>query len=216
MGDLPGAVLFDCDGVLVDSETLVLPLLRDDLATYGLDLSLNEVTEIFVGGTIAGDADQARALGAALPEDWVARFYKKMFAVLAERVEPIPGAGPLVESLIAAGVRLAVASNGPMAKMEITLSRSRLWDRFAPHIYSAHDVARPKPAPDVYLHAAARLGVAPAECVVVEDSASGARAGRAAGMRVIGFARVGQQTELSPYCDAVVRDMGELAGVLGL
>ena len=216
MAKLPAAVLFDCDGVLVDSEVLTNRLMRDDLAAHGLDLTLEQMMALAVGGTIAGVADKARGLGARLPDDWVPRLYDKMFAALEQEVEAVPGAVDLVARLAGAGVAMAVASNGPRAKMQITLTRTGLMGRLAPHVYSAQDVPHPKPAPDVYLLAAAQLRQPPEHCVVIEDSAAGAQAGKAAGMRCIGFAAMGQAADLAPHCDSIAKDMAEVAQALGL
>lgn len=216
MVDRPDAVLFDCDGVLVDSEKLTNQLLREDLARHGLDLSLEHVTREFTGGTMYTVAERARVLGAKLPGDWVPGFYDRMFEVMASEVEPVRGASDLIDDLLSAGVKMAVASNGPAAKMEITLRRAGMWDRLSPHIYSAQDLEQPKPAPDVYLHAASQLGAIPEKCVVIEDSLSGAQAGQAAGMRCIGYAPHGQAQDLAAYCDAVFTDMGMMAEALSL
>jgi len=204
------AVLFDCDGVLVDSEPITNRLLRDDLARHGLDMPLNDVMSLFVGGTMEDVAQQARDHGAALPATWVEDFYQIMFAGLAETVEAVPFVSDLLDRLSDMGVACAVASNGPLAKMDITLRRTGLFERLSPHIYSARDLERPKPAPDVYLHAAAQLGVSPQHCIVIEDSVSGARAGRAAEMRCIGFAARGQGGQLVLHCDVVIHDMREV------
>ena len=216
MGELPDAVLFDCDGVLVDSDAVCAPVLRQDLQERGLRVSAEEAAEIYSVGTMEQTAAEAARRGADIPDDWVPLFYEKMFDALRMGTEPVAGVSELLDRLIAAGVPRAVASNGPVAKMEITLAGAGLIDRLRPHVYSARDLPRPKPAPDIYLHAARRLGVAPRACVVVEDSASGARAGQAAGMRVIGFAAMGQGGALAPYCDRVVGSMAELANELGL
>ncbi len=210
------AVLFDCDGVLVDSEGLSVALFRTDMAQRGLVLSEAEASEIFIGGTMEHTARQAAMRGASLPDDWVDQFYTLMFAALAEEVEAIAGVEALLQTLADAGLACAVGSNGPYAKMEITLKRTGLWDRFDPHIYSARALGRPKPAPDIYLHAARQIGVAPAACVVIEDSPSGARAAQAAGMRCIGYATAGQDAVLAPHCDIVIGDMKEVAALLGL
>lgn len=212
----PQAVLFDCDGVLVDSEPITIRLLRDDLAAHGLGLTVDQIMSIFVGGTIEGGADKARRLGARLPNDWVDRFYQRMYAALRVEVEPIPGVADLLLRLTRAGVKIAVGSNGPRAKMEITLGRAGLMDLLAPHVHSAQDHPRPKPAPDVYLHAASQLHVAANDCVVIEDSGSGAQAAVAAGMVCIGFATEGQDAQLAPYCDVIVGDMDALARHLGV
>ena len=217
---LPGAairaVIFDCDGVLVDSEGITNRLLRDDLAGRGLDLPLDQVMTTFVGGTMEGVAAEAVRLGADLPGDWVDLFYVKMFAALGAEVEAVSGVADLLAQLQRAGIARAVGSNGPLAKMDITLRRTGLLDWLSPHIYSARDLENPKPAPDIYLHAAGCLGVAPEHCVVIEDSTSGARAAQAAGMRCIGFAEAGQGAKLEAHCDTVVSDMQSVAPLLGV
>jgi len=186
------AVLFDCDGVLVDSEPLTNALLAEDLTASGLPVAPQDCMALFVGGTIAGVADEARRRGARLPDDWVADFYARMFARLAVGCPAIPGAEAAVGRLAAAGLGLAVGSNGPLRKMEITLGQHPgLRAPFGGHVWSAQVLGRPKPDPLVWLHAAARLGVDPADCVVIEDSATGARAARAAGMRCLGYAPEG-------------------------
>lgn len=210
------AVLFDCDGVLVDSEMLTNQLLRDDLAKRGLELTLEQTMDHFVGSTMWGVAKKAVELGAALPDDWIATFYAKMYDRLSDKVEPVPGAANLLDRLIDLGIQVAVGSNGPVSKMEITLNKTDLMSRVSPHVYSSQDLAHPKPAPDVYLHAAERLGVSPDACIVIEDTVSGAKAAVAAGMRCIGFAPMGQASELSPYCIFTVTSMAELGERLGV
>lgn len=212
----PDLVLFDCDGVLVDSEHITSRILRDDLAVHGLDVPVAQIDALFVGGTMAGVMHTARSMGAVLPEDWLDHIYEKVFSALGEQCEPIPGIEGVLDVLDAAGVSYAVGSNGPIAKMDVTLRCTGLWSRFEGHVYSAHDCAASKPAPDVYLKAAAEAGIMPARCAVIEDSVTGARAGVAAGMPVFGFARGGSQDKLAPHCAALFDDMGQLAGLLGL
>lgn len=217
---LPGgairAVIFDCDGVLVDSEGITNRLLRDDLAQHGLNMPLDQVMSTFVGGTMEGVAAEAIRLGAALPDAWVDLFYVKMFAALEAEVEAIPGVADLLAGLHRSGIARAVGSNGPLAKMDITLRRTDLLEWLAPHVYSARELAQPKPAPDIYIHAARCLDVSPDHCVVIEDSASGARAAQAAGMRCIGFAAAGQDDALAPHCDALAADMAAVGRLLGI
>ncbi len=211
----PKAVLFDCDGVLVDSEHLTNQLLRDDLAARGLEMTIAEVMGLFIGGTTEGVMEEARRLGAEMPDDWVSLFYEKMFQALEHQVEAVAGVTDLVDTLLARGIKMAVASNGPSQKMEITLGRTGLLPKLAPYIYSARDLGSPKPAPDIYLHAAAQLGIDPVDCVVVEDSVSGAKAAQAAKMRCIGFAAEGQGPKLAPHCNVIAEDMGQVARALG-
>jgi len=213
---VPKLVIFDCDGVVVDSEPLTLQLIRDDLAARGLPLDLSKVTDLFVGGTIAGAGAQARAMGADISADWADLIYDKVFAALARSVEPIPGIGAVLDRLDRQGIPYAIGSNGPHRKMEITLARCGLSARFAGRTYSREDVAAPKPAPDVYLLAASQAGVAPQDCVVIEDSATGAQAAVAAGMAVFGFARETPRTKFEGLTELLFDDMAQLPALLGL
>ena len=210
----PDLVLFDCDGVLADSESITTRVIRDNLALHGLDLSVARIDALFVGGTMTGVMETSRAMGAVLPDGWLDHIYGAIFAGLEAECLPVPGIEGVLDALDAAGIPYAVASNGPVAKMDVTLRKTGLWPRFSGHVYSAHDCAASKPAPDVYLMAAG--DVSPERCVVVEDSATGARSGQAAGMRVYGFARGGPRAKLRPHCTAIFDDMAELLGLWGL
>ena len=212
----PGYVLFDCDGVLVDSEPITNRILRDDLADHGLDLRLDQIFEMFVGGTMQGVMTRAREMGATLPDTWLDHIYARMFAALEAECVVIPGVPAMLDALDAAGVGYAVGSNGPVAKMEVTLRRCGLWERMEGRIFSAHECAASKPAPDVYLKAAAAGGFAPADCCVVEDSATGARAAVAAGMACYGYACPATREKLRPHCVALFEDMTTLPALLGL
>ena len=212
----PDFVIFDCDGVLVDSEPLSNVVLRDNLARHGLRVSMEQVEEYFVGGTLAGVMSKARQMGAVLPDDWLDCIYGEIFTVLEAEVEPVPGIGDVLDALDAAGIGYAVGSNGPHRKMEITLTRTGLLPRLAGRVYSREDVAEPKPAPDVYLKAAAEAGIPPGRCVVVEDSPSGARAGKAAGMVCLGYVAQTDPARLDPICDELFDAMRDLPGMLGL
>lgn len=209
-------VLFDCDGVLVDSERLVQCTLADELRLYGLDIASAEVGRLFIGGTMLGVMQTARGMGADLPDDWLDRIYARVFAELAEQCEIVEGVGRMLDHLDAAGVVYATCSNGPMAKMKVTLSRCGLWDRFEGRIFTAHDCAQFKPFPDVYLKAAEVFGVLPEHCAVVEDSATGAKAGVAAGMPVFGYTADSDPAKLAPHSAALFERMTELPALLGL
>lgn len=212
----PRAVIFDCDGVVVDSEGPTLVMLRDDLARHGLDLTLAELEAGFVGGTVETCADKARAAGATLPADWVAGFYDRMYAMLRAHVPLVAGILTVLDALDAAGIPYAMGSNGTPEKMQITLGQHGLVERFRGHLYSGQALGRPKPAPDLYLHAAARLGIAPPGCVVIEDSAAGARAARLAGMRCMGYAPHGHAERLTAEAAIPFSRMQDLPRLLGL
>ena len=212
----PKAVIFDCDGVVVDSEGPTLVMLRDDLARHGLDLTIAELEAGYVGGTVETCGIKARAAGATLPDGWAADFYSRMYAMLREHTPLIPGILTVLDALDAAGIPFAMGSNGTPEKMQITLGQHGLVDRFRGHLYSGQALGRPKPAPDLYLHAAARLGIAPQDCIVIEDSAAGARAARAAGMRCMGYAPHGHADRLAAEGAIPFTRMDDLPRLLGL
>ena len=213
----PALVIFDCDGVIVDSEPLTLNLLRDDLELRGLSLEVSQVTSLFVGGTIASAGQRASELGATSPEGWVPDMYARIYALLQRGVDVIPGVQHVMEMLDQAAIPYCVASNGRMAKMEITLGQHpELWARMQGRMFSAEHVPAPKPAPDLFLHAARTLGAAPAKCVVIEDSATGARAARNAAMRCYGYAPHDAGVPLTAEGAQVFHDMTHLPELLRL
>ncbi|WP_420862149.1 HAD family hydrolase [Algirhabdus cladophorae] len=216
MIDPPKMVLFDCDGVVVDSEVITNQVFRDDLAGRGLDLRLDQIMELFVGGTMSGAGQEAARLGADIPADWLDIIYPKIYAALEAEVEVVPGIVAVLDRLDARAIPYAMGSNGRVTKMQITLGRTRLLHRFEGRMYSAQDLGAPKPAPDVYLKAAADAGIEPSDCVVIEDSASGAKAAVAAKIRCFGYTADTPADRLAPHCDTVFDDMRDLPDLLGL
>lgn len=213
----PEAVLFDCDGVLVDSEPLTFAQIQEEFAEHGLHMTIPELEPLFIGHTIEETGDYARAHGAMLPADWADGFYDRMCARLARGTALMPGVEALLDRLDAAGVGYAVGSNGRMQKMRATLGQHRaLWARLDGRLFSGQDLGMPKPRPDLYLHAARSIGADPARCVVIEDTATGASAGIAAGMRVLGYAPSGENPRLKAVGAEIFRDMAEVPGLLGL
>lgn len=215
----PAAVLFDCDGVIVDSEGPTFDLLIADLATRGLPLTRHELETDYVGGTIETVANRARAAGAQLPEGWVAEIYARMYAILAHGTPLIPGVLAVLGRLDAAGIPYAVGSNGPPEKMQISLGQHGLIPRFRA-VLSGQALGRPKPAPDVYLAAARACGAAPATCVVIEDSPSGAKAALAAGIPCLGYAAHGPDSPMARGLASLgvplFHDMADLPRLLDL
>jgi HAD superfamily hydrolase (TIGR01509 family) len=212
----PAAVLFDCDGVIVDSEGPTFLMLQAEFAAHGLPLTLHELETDWIGTTAEALHLRARAAGASLPDDWVTDFYARLDQRLTEGVPLIPGILTVLDTLDQARIPYAVCSNGPMPKMQITLGQHGLLPRLNGHWYSGQALGRPKPAPDVYLHAAAALGIAPSDAVVVEDSPTGARAARAAGIRCLGYAPQGSHAGLAAEGATLFRGMSDLPGLLGL
>lgn len=213
----PKAVIFDCDGVVVDSEGLTFDLLVGEFAAHGLYLTHDEIARDFIGGTMVDVARRARQAGADLPHDWVDAFYDRLYAHLAKGTPLVPGILTVLDALDAAGIPFAMGSNGSDHKMQVTLGQHPgLIARFKGHLYSGQTLGRPKPAPDLYWHAAQKLGVAPTDCVVIEDSPTGARAAQSAGMRCLGYAAHTPAARLTAEGAEPFTRMQDLPGLLGL
>lgn len=183
-------VIFDCDGVLVDSEPIANRIFAAALADLGLVLGLEEMFELFVGRTMSDCLRIIETrLGRPVPADFLSQLQARTFAAFAaEPVRAVPGVETALEAIAARGLRVCVASSGEVEKMRLTLGLTGLLPRFADRLYSATQVARGKPAPDVYWYAASQMGVVPQQCLVIEDSPAGVAAGVAAGMPVLGYA----------------------------
>ena len=215
----PKAVLFDCDGVIIDSEGLTATLIRDDLARCGLPLTQLAFEADYIGGTIETVADRARRAGAELPDGWVAEIYLRMNTLLAQKAGLVPGILAALDALAKAGIPCAVASNGPPDKMQLTLGKHGLIPRFRA-VLSGQAIGRPKPAPDVYLAAATACNARPSACLVIEDSPTGAQAALSAGIPCLGFAAHGPDTpparQLAALGVPLFTRMADLPGLLDL
>jgi HAD superfamily hydrolase (TIGR01509 family) len=183
------AVLFDCDGVLVDSETITNGVLRDMLEELGWKLSAEECMRTFIGKALRDEVALIEArTGKALTDEWLASFRARRDALLSVQVTPIRGAMAAVTGLHSAlQGRIACASGADRKKVELQLTRCGFMRYFEGRIFSGHELPRSKPAPDVYLAAAAAVDVAPSRCLVVEDTVTGVTAGVAAGATVYGY-----------------------------
>jgi len=183
------AVLFDCDGVLVDSEPITNGVLRDMLEELGWTLSSDECMRLFIGKAVKDEVALIEAkTGQAITDDWMNRFRERRNQGLVARVKPISGAVEAAAAIHAlyAG-RIACASGADRFKVELQMDKCGLMPYFQGRIFSGHEMPRSKPAPDVYLAAAAALGVNPARCAVIEDTVTGVMAGIAAGATVFGY-----------------------------
>lgn len=183
------AVIFDCDGVLVDSEKLIHAIELEALAELGMHYESGPFKARFLGMSnpdyyAALDADAMERLGRPIQQEMRPKMHARVRAVFDRELSAVPGARQAVNAVT---LPKAVASSSGVAALDYKLKKLDLWEPFAPHIYSAEHVARAKPAPDLFLHAAAQLKVAPADCLVIEDSVNGVKAGLAAGMTVWGF-----------------------------
>lgn len=193
----PGLVIFDNDGVLVDSERLANGILSELLTEAGLPYTLEETVRDFMGGSMVSMRQQAEAkLGSPLPLDLEDRYHERLFAGFAH-LQPVPGVREVLDQLDAEGITYCLASSGTHRRIHTALTTVGFWDRFEGRIFSSEDVRHGKPAPDLFLHAATTMGVKPVECVVVEDSPLGVAAANAAGMRVFGFAAMTDPAKLS-------------------
>jgi HAD superfamily hydrolase (TIGR01509 family) len=178
-------VIFDCDGVLVDSEPITCAVMAQALSEIGLPKTSADCMRDYVGMWWPDVVALVEAeLGRELPARFTEDYRERQIGALAAGVVPVPGA---VEALDAITVSSCVASNGPAEKMRVTLAGCGLLDRFEGRIFSAFEVERGKPAPDLFLHAADSLGFEPARCAVVEDSPLGIEAARRAGMTALGL-----------------------------
>ena len=183
------AILFDCDGVLVDSEPLTNGVLCTMLNEAGWSISSDECMATFIGKTVRSEAARIEAhTGRPLTDAWMDEFYARRNVQIERHLQPIAGAIEAVRSAHARlQGRIACASGADRQKVEMQLAQVGLAPLFAGRIFSGHEMPATKPAPDVYLAAAAALGVPPARCLVVEDTVTGVQAGVAAGATVVGF-----------------------------
>ena len=215
------AVLFDCDGVLVDSEPITNGVLRDMLEELGWKLTTAECMRIFVGKAVKDERALIEAhTGQPLTEDWMVRFRERRNQGLIAGVKAIDGAVQAV-ALIHEHLhgRIACASGADRFKVELQLEKCGLMPYFKGRVFSGHELPRSKPAPDVYLAAAAALGVDPKRCAVVEDTTTGVTSGRAAGATVFGYSpsEMGHdapQALRAAGAVAIFTDMADLTALL--
>jgi HAD superfamily hydrolase (TIGR01509 family) len=207
-------VIFDCDGVLVDSERVANRLLAAILTEAGWPMTAEDSIRTFMG---LSEQSSRRIIdeqfGRPMPQVFET-FYARLYDAFEAGLTPIPGIERALAGVAAAGWASCVASSGSHEKMAITLRRTGLWDAFAGRVFSANEVARGKPHPDLYLHAASMLGAAPSRCAVVEDSPHGVEGGRAAGMHVFGFADLTPAARLAGAGACVFTQMEDLPELL--
>jgi HAD superfamily hydrolase (TIGR01509 family) len=208
-------VIFDNDGVLVDSEPLANAVLAEILTGYGLPLTWQDCIDRYLGSTLGRVRALVEAeLGHAIPDDFEAHYRATVYPRLAESVQPIPGVAAVLDALAEADTGVCVASSAIHERIQITLTTAGLIDRFEGRMFSAEDVAAGKPAPDLFLHAAAQLGVSPARCAVVEDAPAGVAAADAAGMVVFAYAALTPRRLLVGASGGVFDDMVQLPDLL--
>ena len=191
-------VIFDCDGVLVDSEPLANTCFARALGREGLDWTVEETMRRLMGRSMKSCVEIVEGeLGRALPADFVDRLQADTLQAFRDApLQTVPGVVEAIDAIEAAGIATCVASSGGLDKMRVTLGITGLWSRFEGRIFSSSQVPRGKPFPDLFLHAAIQMDQQPFDCTVVEDSLPGIQAARSAGMRALAY--VG-----APYADAL-------------
>lgn len=206
------SVIFDCDGVLVDSEEIANRALAGLLTEAGVPTSYDEAVDSFRGRSMDAVLEiAAERMGRPLPFDLSARYYETIKDVFERELKPVPG---VIEALDRIDLPNCVASNGPLHKMEVTLRITGMWERFEGRVFSADEVAAGKPAPDLFLHAAGRMGFDPSTTAVVEDSSLGVEAARSAGMRVFAYASHTTPDDLATAGGQPFTDMADLPDLL--
>ena len=207
--------IFDCDGVLVDSEPLAHQVLIEALSEFGIDLDLRQAIGLFMGNSVAQNVAVIEGLlGRRLPADFFPEWRETLYARF--RAEPVRAVTGIVDVLDSLAVPACVVSNGPLKKMQTTLGVTGLLERFGTHLYSSESGLPGKPAPDLFLAAARDFGVAPAASFVVEDSPKGVAGAVAAGMTVFAYAGSGliEAGELARAGARIFMDMKELPALI--
>jgi HAD superfamily hydrolase (TIGR01509 family) len=215
MHDLQLAI-FDCDGVLVDSETISNGVLARLLSQEGLPTTLAEARRDYQGLLLSEVLERAQAkLGRALPAGWLELYERQRTDAFRRELAPVPGAAHAIERLGAAGVKVCVASQGKLEKTRLSLELTGLRHLFPDGaVFSAESVARGKPHPDLFVHAADAMDAEPARCCVVEDTPSGVSAAVAAGMRAIGYAADSDESALRLAGAEIVHSLDRLPALL--
>ncbi len=211
-------VIFDCDGVLVDSEAISNDVLARMLTREGLPTTLREARCDYQGLLLADIRSRAEAkLGRSLPPGWLDEYERERAEAFRRGLKPVAGAAEAVRLVKAAGLKVCVASQGTLEKTRMTLGLTGLRDLFPSHaLFSAHDVPRPKPDPALFQHAAAAMDAEQSACVVIEDTPSGIMAAVAAGMRAVGYAADSDERALRNAGGEIIRSLDSLPEFLGL
>ncbi|MFC7310744.1 HAD family hydrolase [Streptomyces monticola] len=208
-------VIFDNDGVLVDSEPISNTILADYLTELGHPTTYEESLRDYMGAAVHRVHDLvAERSGQRLPDDFDEKYHERVFAAFQRELKPVAGVDEVLGKLTAEGVPYCVASSGSHERIEVGHHKTGLSEWFEEEwIFSSQDVGKGKPAPDLFLYAAQNMGVAPERCVVIEDSPLGVQAARAAGMDVYGFTAMTPQDRLVG-ATACFADMGQLMELL--
>ncbi|MSP42287.1 MAG: HAD family hydrolase [Alphaproteobacteria bacterium] len=222
MGVLPAPpqlVIFDCDGVLVDSEPIANRILAAAINRLGYSISVAQTRTAMVGHSMVQVMEKiSQMTGKPLQDDWRVDLQRETYAAFRRSLRAVPGVEQAITRIRDAGIKICVASSGSPGKMELTLGLTGLRSYFGGSLYSSTMVARGKPHPDLFLLAASRMGVLPGRAVVIEDSAPGAAGACAAGMRVLAYAgdEESETDRLRAEGAEIFADMAQLPGLLGI
>jgi len=212
----PGCIIFDCDGVLVDSEVIGVRVLLDMASQYGVSMDLQEAVEEFSGIHLKEGIKKLQTMASSpFPEDFEQAFRARSYEVFKTEMHPVKGIKEILDNL---KVPFCVASSGPMEKMKLNLTITGLIKYFeeGKRIFSGYEINSWKPDPGIFLHAAKMMGFPPSECVVIEDSKAGVIAAHRGGIRVYGYAKPFNGEELRKEGAIVFYDMQELPALLSL
>ncbi|MBW8682740.1 HAD family hydrolase [Chitinophaga rhizophila] len=212
----PGCIIFDCDGVLVDSEVIGVRVLLDMASEYGVSMDLQEAVEEFSGIRLReGIKILQQKASSPFPEDFEQLFRARSYEVFKTEMRPVNGIKAVLDRL---RIPYCVASSGPMEKMKLNLSLTGLYPYFADgkRIFSGYEINSWKPDPGIFLYAAEKMGFAPAECVVIEDSKAGVIAAQRGGFKILGYAKPFNGDELRKEGATIFYDMKDLLPLLHL
>lgn len=204
-------VIFDNDGVLVDSEAISNRVLVEMAASVGVSLALDDAIENFSGVSMSGTLDYLKAHATTeFPEDFEEEFRRRTFEQFKTELKPVDGVAQVLKTLEQDGIPFCVASSGPREKIKLSLTTAGLIPHFEDRIFSSYDINSWKPQPDIFLYAARKMGFQPDECVVVEDSLAGVKAARGGGFEVFAYGNQENQTKLEDLGATVFFAMSEL------
>ena len=207
-------IIFDCDGVLVDSEAISAKIFKEMAAELGFKLDFESVLEQITGTSMTDNLKFfSENIDGELPEDFESEFRKRSYEAFKTDLKPIKGIHDLLEKI---NIPVGVASSGPVEKIKLNLTTTNLIDYFGNNIFSCYEIGSWKPEPEIYLHAAKKMGFKPCECAVIEDSLAGVQSAKAGGFNVFGFANDKNETAFKELGATVFSDMAELGKLLDL
>ncbi len=205
-------IIFDCDGVLVDSEAISAKIFQEMAAESGFKLDFESVLEQITGTSMTENLKFfSENINGELPEDFESEFRKRSYEAFKTDLKPIKGIHDLLEKI---NIPVGVASSGPVEKIKLNLTTTNLIDYFGNNIFSCYEIGSWKPEPEIYLHAAKKMGFKPGECAVIEDSLAGVQSAKAGGFNVFGFANDKNETAFKELGATVFFSMAELGSLL--